>query len=168
MQWGVVGRNRTEFNAILSAILSRPERRKPPHRFGTDDCGEQTKSAKANPEPALHLTTDNMNKGTVSDLDARRHYLLRADPPSRLSSRRPWKPSTRVRTGVLISIEKRRCNRDCNPCWKTAGVPPEYLLSLNRAKAHMQQGGGVDYTLAGSTITFVIAPATGDTLLVVY
>jgi len=82
-------------------------------------------SAKANPEPALHLTTDDMNKGTVSDLDARRHYLLRADPPSRLSSRRPWKPSTRVRTGVLISIEKRRCNRDCNPCWKTAGVPPQ-------------------------------------------
>jgi len=44
MQWGVVGRNRIEFNAILSAILSRPERRKPPRYFGTDDCGEQTES----------------------------------------------------------------------------------------------------------------------------
>jgi hypothetical protein len=25
MQWGVVGYNQTEFNAILSAIFSRPE-----------------------------------------------------------------------------------------------------------------------------------------------
>lgn len=32
----------------------------------------------------------------------------------------------------------------------------------------LQQGGGVDYTLSGSTVTFVAAPATGDTLLVAY
>lgn len=32
----------------------------------------------------------------------------------------------------------------------------------------LQQGGGVDYTLAASTITFVSAPLGGDSLLVVY
>jgi hypothetical protein len=32
----------------------------------------------------------------------------------------------------------------------------------------LQQGGGVDYTLAVATITFVLAPLAGDTLLAVY
>lgn len=32
----------------------------------------------------------------------------------------------------------------------------------------LQQGGGVDYTLAGSTVTFVAAPITGDSVLAVY
>lgn len=32
----------------------------------------------------------------------------------------------------------------------------------------LQQPGGADYTLSGSTITFVAAPLTGDILLVVY
>lgn len=32
----------------------------------------------------------------------------------------------------------------------------------------LQQGGGADYTLSGSTVTFVAAPITGDTILAVY
>jgi len=32
----------------------------------------------------------------------------------------------------------------------------------------LQQGGGVDYTLSGTTATWVVAPLTGDTLLAVY
>lgn len=32
----------------------------------------------------------------------------------------------------------------------------------------LQQGGGVDYTLSGSTVTFVVAPLPGDILLTVY
>lgn len=32
----------------------------------------------------------------------------------------------------------------------------------------LQKGGGSDYTLSGTTITFVVAPLTNDTLLVVY
>lgn len=32
----------------------------------------------------------------------------------------------------------------------------------------LQQGGGIDFTLAVATITFVVAPLSGDTLLVVY
>lgn len=32
----------------------------------------------------------------------------------------------------------------------------------------LQQGGGIDFTLSGITITFVSAPLGGDTLLVVY
>lgn len=32
----------------------------------------------------------------------------------------------------------------------------------------LQQGGGNDFTLAGSTVTFVAAPLTGDIILVVY
>jgi hypothetical protein len=32
----------------------------------------------------------------------------------------------------------------------------------------LQKGGGVDYTLAATTITFVSAPLTGDLILAVY
>jgi hypothetical protein len=32
----------------------------------------------------------------------------------------------------------------------------------------LQQGGGIDYTLSGSTVTFSVAPLTGDTVLAVY
>ena len=32
----------------------------------------------------------------------------------------------------------------------------------------LQQGGGIDYTLSGTTITFTSAPLTGDSVLVVY
>jgi len=32
----------------------------------------------------------------------------------------------------------------------------------------LQQGGGVDYTLAGTSITFVVAPITGDSVRSVY
>lgn len=32
----------------------------------------------------------------------------------------------------------------------------------------LQQGGGADFTLAGSTVTFVTAPITGDIILAVY
>jgi hypothetical protein len=32
----------------------------------------------------------------------------------------------------------------------------------------IQTGGGIDYTLAGATITFVVAPATGDTIIAWY
>lgn len=32
----------------------------------------------------------------------------------------------------------------------------------------LQKGGGVDYTLSGTNLTFTVAPLTGDLLLVVY
>lgn len=42
------------------------------------------------------------------------------------------------------------------------------LIVLIFRNGLLQKGGGVDYTLSGTTITFIVAPLSGDSLLAVY
>ena len=65
--------------------------------------------------------------------------------------------------------------------WETpTGTPNDVLLTFTLANTPLagtlvlfrnenaMEGGGVDYTLSGTTITFVLPPATGDRLRVIY
>ena len=65
--------------------------------------------------------------------------------------------------------------------WETpTGTPNDVLTAFTLANTpqagtlvvfkneNAQEGGGVDYTLSGVTITFVLPPATGDRIRVHY
>lgn len=57
---------------------------------------------------------------------------------------------------------------DVNVTFTLAGNPnPDASLELYK-NGVLQKAGGVDFTLSGSTITFVLAPETGSILLASY
>lgn len=81
-------------------------------------------------------------------------------------------PSTIPSSGALASTLK---------MWETpTGTPNDVLTAFTLANTpfagtlvlfkneNAMEGGGVDYTLSGVTVTFVLPPATGDRIRAVY
>lgn len=56
---------------------------------------------------------------------------------------------------------------DSLTAFTVANTPTAGTLIVFKNEA-AQEGGGVDYTLSGVTVTFVIPPATGDRLRAIY
>jgi hypothetical protein len=50
----------------------------------------------------------------------------------------------------------------------TLPTTPGSIVLVFRNGLLQKPGGGNDYTISGVTITFVVAPLTGDSLLAVY
>jgi len=50
----------------------------------------------------------------------------------------------------------------------TTSVQPGTVLKVYRNGIFQQQGGGNDYTLSGNTVTFSVAPLSGDILIAIY